>query len=56
MVESELDKIEGIGQNTMKKLFLEYNSLDDIKKASLEELSKTIGKHKAEILLKYFKD
>ncbi|MBE9511029.1 MAG: excinuclease ABC subunit C [Bacteroidetes bacterium] len=53
---SEIDQIKGIGQETIKKLFKKFKSVDGIKKADSEELKKLIGKAKTKILLEYFKN
>ncbi len=53
---SEIDQIKGIGQETLKKLFQKFKSIDLIKNADEKELEKIIGKAKTGILLKYFKN
>lgn len=40
--ETSLDAIPGVGPKTKKKLMKEYGSIENIKKASIEDLSKTI--------------
>ncbi|MCH7656968.1 MAG: excinuclease ABC subunit C [Bacteroidetes bacterium] len=55
-LESETDRIKGIGPETIKKLLKEFKSLDRIKKTCAEELEKHIGKAKTNIILKYFKN
>jgi excinuclease ABC subunit C len=55
-LESETDRIKGIGPETIKKLLKEFKSLDKIKKTGAEELEKHIGKAKTNIILKYFKN
>lgn len=54
-ITSELDAIEGIGNKTKEVLLNEFNSVEKIKRASLEELALFIGSAKAEIIIKYFK-
>ena len=49
-VESELDKIEGIGPKTKEQLLKLYKSTKRIKEISLAELEKEIGKAKAKLL------
>jgi len=53
---SEIDQIKGIGQETLKKLFEIFKSIERIKKAEEKELENIIGKAKTGILLKYFKN
>ncbi|MCD6565771.1 MAG: excinuclease ABC subunit C [Bacteroidales bacterium] len=53
---SEIDQIKGIGQETLKKLFEKFKSIERIKKAEEKELENIIGKVKTGILLKYFKN
>lgn len=53
---SEIDQINGIGKETLKKLFRKFKSIDGIKKTDSEELEKIIGKAKTKILLEYFKN
>lgn len=55
MTQSELDSIPGIGEKTKINLLKEYKSLKNIKLASLEELTKSIGTNRASILYEYFK-
>jgi excinuclease ABC subunit C len=47
---SELDTIHGIGIKTKELLLKKYKSVKRIREASLEELSESVGKKKAEIL------
>ena len=53
---SELDDIKGIGAKTKEALIAKYKTMKNIKAADKEELTTTIGKSKAEILLNYFKN
>ncbi len=53
---SELEKIEGIGPATLKKLLKEFKSVERIKNLKEEDLEKVIGRAKAKKLLKYFKN
>jgi excinuclease ABC subunit C len=46
-----LDEIEGVGVITRNKLLNHFGSVDHIKKASFEELSKLVGKKLAERIL-----
>lgn len=51
---SILDDIQGIGPKTKQSLLEQFHSVDGIKKASLDELEKTIGKAKAIIIFDFF--
>ncbi len=53
-IKSELTDIKGIGTSIAKKLLETFGSVDSIKKASSDDLVKTIGKKKTELLLQYF--
>lgn len=53
-ISSELDNIKGIGEATAKALMHKFKSLKKIKEASLEELTETVGKAKAQLLLNHF--
>jgi excinuclease ABC subunit C len=55
MVGSILDDIKGIGPATRNKLLNLFGSLDGVKKASLEELTKVVGKKTAENIIKNIK-
>ena len=52
---SELDKISGIGPKTKEKLLKKFKTLEAIKKADFEDIAKTVGKHKAELIFNFFK-
>lgn len=47
---SVLDSIPGIGPKTRQKLLRAFGSLAGVKRASVEQLSELVGKHKAERL------
>lgn len=51
---SELDEISGIGEKTKITLLTHFKSTKRIKEASLEEISKIIGIHRASIIYRYF--
>ncbi|WP_282015742.1 excinuclease ABC subunit UvrC [Marinifilum flexuosum] len=51
---SELDKIDGIGPKTVQKLIQRFKSVDNVKKATLNEISEEIGSSKALSVWKYF--
>ena len=52
---SELEKIEGIGPATLKKLLKEFKSVERIKILKEKDLENVIGRAKAKTMLKYFK-
>lgn len=54
-IKSEINVIKGIGEKTTAILLRKFKSVQNIKTADIEEISKLIGKHKASILLNYFK-
>ena len=51
---SELDDIKGIGPKTKEALMAQFKTVKRIKEASIEDLSKAIGKQKAQIIANYF--
>lgn len=51
---SELDEIQGIGENSKKVLLQHFKSLKRIKEASREELQEYIGTKRASIIYNYF--
>lgn len=51
---SELDDISGIGTKTKEKLLKELKNMKNISAASLETLTKTIGKSKATLVYEHF--
>lgn len=53
---SELNAIEGIGPKTAELLLTELKSVQAIKKTNFDDLTKIIGKAKAEIVSNYFKE
>ena len=56
IVGSVLDDIKGIGPITKNKLLTYFNSVDEIKKASLEELTKVVGTKLAKKLIEELKE
>jgi excinuclease ABC subunit C len=56
MIKSELDKIKGIGPRTKEILLRNFDSPEKIRNASANELEKLVGKSKASILIKCFKN
>jgi excinuclease ABC subunit C len=49
-----LQQIKGIGEETLKLLLLNYRSVEKIKAATPESLTKLVGAHKAALLQNYF--
>ena len=56
IVGSVLDDIKGIGPITKNKLLTHFNSVDEIKKASLEELTTVVGTKLAKKLIEELKE
>jgi excinuclease ABC subunit C len=56
MIVSELHNIKGIGEKTAQILLKELGSVERIKKADFAEISKLIGKTKAEIITTHFRN
>jgi len=52
MIGSLLDDIEGVGPISRNKLLNHFGSIDNIKKASLSEISQVVGKKLASVILK----
>ncbi len=55
-IDSEFDKIKGVGPKSIQKLLTRYKSIERIKKLKFEELKMILGQSKAEILEKYFRN
>ena len=57
MFKSELDDVKGIGEKRKKALLKHFGSIDNIKKASIEELSQveSMNKKVAKDLFKHFR-
>lgn len=51
---SELSEIKGISDKTAQKLLVELRSMQNIKEATLDQLTEVIGKAKAELVYGYF--
>jgi len=56
MTSSGLDKIKGIGPKTKEVLLKSFDSPEKIRETTLSELEKLVGKSKASILTKFFKN
>jgi excinuclease ABC subunit C len=56
MTSSGLDKIKGIGPRTKEVLLKRFDSPEKIRETTLSELEKLVGKSKASILTKFFKN
>lgn len=52
--QSILDEIKGIGAATKKGLFQSFKTVHQMKKASIEDLEKVVGKQKARLLKSFF--
>ncbi|MCD8562435.1 MAG: helix-hairpin-helix domain-containing protein [Bacilli bacterium] len=55
LIESELDKIKGLGPTRKEKLIKHFKSVKKIKEATKEELSTIIPASLADELITYFK-
>ncbi|MFZ1289444.1 MAG: excinuclease ABC subunit UvrC [Melioribacteraceae bacterium] len=53
-LQTELTEIKGIGKKVAEKLLTNFNSINDIKSASQEELIKVVGKSKAKLILDFY--
>ena len=53
---SELDDIKGIGEARKAALMKAFKSVDNIKNASIEELSNVVDKKTADAIVEYFKE
>lgn len=53
-IKTELTGIPGIGKNTVEQLLREFRSVTGVKNAPIEDLVKTVGKSKAEIITAWF--
>ena len=54
MTNSSLEGIPGVGAQTVEKLYQQFKSLEAIRGASLEELSRAIGLSRAQKVIEYF--
>jgi excinuclease ABC subunit C len=53
-ITSELEQIKGIGKQSITALLREFKTISSIRKASIEELTTSIGQAKAKIVFDYF--
>lgn len=53
---SELSQIKGISDKTAQKLLIELRSMQNIKEATLEQLTEVVGPAKAELVFNYFRN
>lgn len=53
-ISNELEKIDGIGPATVKKLILKFKSVKNISKLTLHELKIEVGESKANLIVNYF--
>lgn len=56
LIKSGLDEIQGIGPGTKEVLLRNFGSVENIRKASPEDLEKLVGASKTHILMNYFKN
>jgi len=54
-VMSELNEIKGIGEKSREKLLAKFRSINEIRKATSEEIAKVAGKRVASVLENHFK-
>lgn len=54
MIQSELMKINGVGEKSLEKLLSEFNSIDEIKNSSKEKLANILGNKLSEKLINHF--
>ncbi len=54
-LQTELEQISGIGNKTVLALLQHFRSVKKIKQAGLDEIAEIIGKHKAKLIVDYFK-
>ncbi len=53
---SELLEIKGVGKKIAEKLLTHFNSIDEIRKAEVDELAEVIGKAKARLVFDYYRN
>ncbi len=55
-LQTELTEIKGIGQKVAEKLLQNFNSINEIKIATEDEMAKVIGKSKANLIFEHYKN
>lgn len=55
-IKSMLNDIKGVGENSQIALLQEFKTLENIKSKSVGELSKVVGKKRAEIIFNFFRE
>ena len=53
--QTELTEIKGIGEKLAAKLLIEFKSVENIKKKSVEDLSAIVGKSKSKLIIDFYK-
>jgi len=53
-IQNELEKIDGIGKETAKKLLHKFKSVKNIKSLSVDELRSEVGEYRAGLICNYF--
>ena len=56
MTHSQLDQISGIGEKSKERLLNQFGSTEKVASAKYEELEKHIGKHKAGLIVEFFRN
>lgn len=51
MIKSALSSIPGIGESSIEKLYSTFNSIEEIKEASEEEIAKILGRRRAKLII-----
>jgi len=54
MINSQLHNIDGIGEKTAEKLLLKFHSVNNLQKASYDEIKEIVGADKAGKVIEYF--
>ncbi len=55
-LQTELTEIKGIGQKIAEKLLQNFNSINEIRIATEEELAKVVGKSKAKLIVDFYRN
>ncbi len=53
-INSELNNIDGVGEKTIESLIKKFKSVNNIKKAKIDDLAKIVGKARANLIFDYF--